>query len=48
MNGVSSKPGAVHRHKRGVQDELFKALLHRLMTGKARVGELDLSVVKVD
>ena len=29
-------------------EELFKALLHKLMTGEVRVGELDLSGIKVN
>lgn len=33
----------LHRRKRAVLDELFKALLHKLMTGEIRVSELDLS-----
>lgn len=33
----------LYRRKRAVLDELFKALLHKLMTGEVRVGELDLS-----
>ena len=32
----------LHRRKRAVQEELFKALLHKLMTGEIRVGELNL------
>ncbi len=32
----------LHRRKRAVLEELFKALLHSLMTGKIRVGELGL------
>ena len=35
----------LHRRKRAVLDELFKALLHKLMTGEVRVGDLDLSVL---
>ena len=35
----------LHRRKRAVLDELFKALLHKLMTGEIRVGELDLSAL---
>ena len=35
----------LHRRKRAVLDELFKALLHKLMTGEIRVGELDLSAI---
>ena len=34
----------LHRRKRAVLDRLFKALLHKLMTGEVRVGELDLSL----
>ena len=33
----------LHRRKRTVLEELFKALLHKLMTGEIRVGELDLT-----
>ena len=33
----------LHRSKRAVLEELFKTLLHKLMTGEVRVGELDLS-----
>ncbi len=33
----------LHRRKRAVLEGLFKALLHKLMTGEIRVGELDLS-----
>jgi len=35
----------LHRKKRAVLDELFKALLHKLMTGEIRVDELDLSAL---
>lgn len=35
----------LHRRKRAVLDELFKALLHKLMTGEIRVSELDLSAL---
>ena len=31
--------------KRAALAELFKALLHKLMTGEIRVGELDISVL---
>lgn len=34
-----------HRRKRAVLDELFKALLHKLMTGEIRVSDLDLSAL---
>ena len=33
----------LHRRKRVVLDDLFKALLHKLMTGEVRVADLDLS-----
>ena len=33
----------LHRRKRAVLDDLFKALLHKLMTGEMRVDDLDLS-----
>lgn len=36
----------LHRKKRAVLDELFKALLHKLMTGEIRVGDLDLSALR--
>jgi type I restriction enzyme S subunit len=35
----------LHRKKRAVLDELFKALLHKLMTGEIGVGDLDLSAL---
>jgi type I restriction enzyme S subunit len=35
----------LHRKKRAVLDELFKALLHKLMTGEIRVDDLDLSAL---
>jgi type I restriction enzyme S subunit len=35
-----------HKRKRGLLDELFKSLLHKLMTGDIRVGDLDLSALK--
>ena len=33
----------LHRKKRAVLDDLFKALMHKLMTGEIRVGDLNLS-----
>lgn len=36
---------ALHRRKRAVLDALFKALLHKLMTGAIRVADLDLSAL---
>ena len=39
---------ALHRRKRAALDELFKALLHKLMAGEIRVGELDLAITGED
>ncbi len=36
----------LHKRKRAVLDELFKSLLHKLMIGEIRVGDLDLSALK--
>lgn len=36
----------LHRKKRTVLDDLFKALLHKLMTGEIRVSALDLSALQ--
>jgi len=36
----------LHRKKRTVLEELFKALLHKLMTGEIRVDALDLSALQ--
>ena len=35
----------LHQRKRAVLDDLFKALLHKLMTGEIAVAELDLSAL---
>lgn len=35
----------LHRRKRAVLEELFKSLLHKLMTGEVRVSDLDLSAL---
>jgi len=35
----------LHKKKRGVLEELFKALLHKLITGEIRVADLDLSAL---
>jgi hypothetical protein len=35
----------LYRKKRALLDELFRALLHKLMTGEIRAGDLDLSVL---
>ncbi len=44
LNAIDRKID-LHQRKRAVLDDLFKALLHKLMTGEIRVGELDLSVL---
>ena len=36
----------LHRRKRTVLDELFKALLQQLLTGDIRVADLDLSALE--
>jgi type I restriction enzyme S subunit len=36
----------LHKRKRAVLDELFKSLLHKLMTGEIRVTDLDLSALE--
>lgn len=40
LNGLDSKID-LHRRKRAVLAELFKSLLHQLMTGETRVWEID-------
>jgi type I restriction enzyme, S subunit len=35
----------LHQKKRVVLGELFKALLHKLITGEIRVGDLDLAAL---
>mgnify|MGYP003394049726 CR=1 FL=1 len=35
----------LHKQKRAVLEDLFKALLHKLMTGEIRVSDLDLSAL---
>ena len=48
---ISSILGAIdrkidlHKRKKAVLEDLFKALLHKLMTGEIRVADLDLSVL---
>ena len=37
----------LHRRKKAVLEELFKSLLHKLMTGEIRVDELNLSALEV-
>ena len=36
----------LHKRKKAVLEELFKSLLHKLMTGEIRVNELNLSALK--
>jgi type I restriction enzyme S subunit len=43
--GAIDRKIELHRKKRAVLDELFKALLHKLMTGEIRVADLDLSAL---
>lgn len=38
----------LHRRKRAVLDDLFKALLHKLMTGEIRIADLDLSALPAE
>lgn len=38
----------LHHRKRAVLDELFRALLHKLMTGEIRVSDLDLTALSSD
>ena len=42
LDAIDSKID-LHRRKLAVLEELFKALLHKLMTGEIRVGELNLA-----
>ena len=35
----------LHKRKKAVLEELFRALLHKLMTGTIRVADLDLSAL---
>ena len=35
----------LHKRKRAILEELFKTLLHKLMTGEIRVADLDLSAL---
>ncbi len=42
LDGINHKID-LHRRKRVVLEDLFKTLLHKLMTRKIRVGQLDLA-----
>lgn len=44
LDAIDSKID-LHKRKRAVLDDLFKALLHKLMTGEIRVADLDLSAL---
>lgn len=44
LNAIDHKID-LHKRKRAVLDELFKSLLHKLMTGEIRVADLDLSAL---
>lgn len=44
LDAIDLKIG-MHQRKRAVLEDLFKALLHKLMTGEIRVADLDLSVL---
>ena len=44
LNAIDRKID-LHRRKRTVLEKLFKALLHKLMTGEIRVRELDISEI---
>ena len=47
LDGIDCKID-LHRRKRAVLEELFKTLLHKLMTGEIRVGELNYSGLTVN
>ena len=44
LNAIDRKID-LHQRKRAVLDDLFKALLHKLMTGEIGVEDLDLSII---
>lgn len=46
LDGIDGKID-IHRRKKAVLEELFKSLLHKLMTGEIRVADLDLSALDV-
>ena len=43
--GALDRKTDLHQRKRAVLDDLFRALLHRLMTGEINVSDLDFSVM---
>lgn len=46
LEAIDRKIG-LHKRKRAVLEELFKSLLHKLMTGEVRVADLDLSALQM-
>ena len=46
LNAIDHKID-LHRKKSAVLDDLFKALLHKLMKGEIHVSDLDLSALQV-
>lgn len=44
INAIDRKVD-IHRRKRAVLDDLFRTLMHKLMTGEVRVNQLDLSAL---
>jgi type I restriction enzyme S subunit len=45
LDAIDSKL-SLHKRKRVLLDEIFRALLHKLMTGEIRVADLDLSALQ--
>jgi type I restriction enzyme, S subunit len=45
LDAIDRKIG-LHKRKRAVLEDLFKTLLHKLMTGEIRVADLDLSALR--
>ena len=37
----------LHKEKAGILEELFRTLLHKLMTGNLRTGDLDLAALEM-
>lgn len=47
LDAIDSKID-IHRRKRALLEDLFKSLLHKLMTGEIRISDLDLSALRSD
>ncbi len=47
LNAIDAKID-LHKRKQALLEELFRALLHKLMTGEVRVADLDLSVLEAE